>query len=107
MLMIHVRSSLKKDNINSLNRTPQHLHKNKPVNFQSIVVDTITVSESVVSNKKFVKLPSRNDKNEPLCYNCSIYVSKYCCKPKREKCTKCGKYGHTGEASNMNHQHNR
>lgn len=41
-------------------------------------------------------MPLRNDKDEPLCFNCSKYghVSKYCLKPKKPKCTKCGKFGH-------------
>lgn len=79
-------------------KKPLYTHKSDEYNSKTRNLHTNTTTEdtSNANAKKFVKLPPRNDKDEPLCFNCSKYghVSRYCLKPKKPKCTKCGKFGH-------------
>lgn len=85
----------KKDTL--VHKKAQRSNTNETSYVKSSTVNPLTFTTSKDTNiKKFVKLPARNDKDEPLCFNCSTYghVSRYCLKPKKTKCTKCGKYGH-------------
>jgi len=93
----------------------QYFKKDKPqrpnTNEVSHVTSSTTKSQMPTASKDtnrktFTKLPPRNDKDEPLCFNCSTYghVSRYCTKPKKAKCEKCGKYGHEKNACFTNTQ---
>ncbi|XP_022178902.1 uncharacterized protein LOC111039625 [Myzus persicae] len=84
----------KKDNDTS--KKLQRLSINEVNHVKSSTVNPPMGTIKDANNKRFVKLPPRNDKDEPLCFNCSTYgdVSRYFQKPKKMKCTKCGKFGH-------------
>lgn len=81
-----------------ITKKPPYIHKSDGYSSKTSNSHTNTTTEdtSNANAKKFIKLPLRNEKNEPLCFNCSKYghVSRYCLKPKKPKCTKCGKFGH-------------
>jgi len=74
---------------------PQHSSKEKSDSCNlktnsSQMNPTIENTADRVNVKKFPKLPPQDDKDEPLCFNCSKYghVSRYCLRPKKPKCTR-------------------
>lgn len=80
-------------------------NKTHHVRLNMNVLPSVTATENTINikAKKFINLPSRNDKNESLCFNCFTYghASRYCTKPKNPKCTRFGKFGHeVGSCSN-------
>lgn len=85
----------KKDNDISKKLQRTSINEVKHAKFSTVNSPTLPTSKDV-GNKRFVKLPPCNEKDKPLCFNCSVYehVSRYCSKPKKKtKCMKCGKFG--------------